>query len=71
MKLTQNVGTLDRIARVLVGIGLAAAVLAGAVVAPLAYVVATLAALMLATGLSGFCPIYALFGIRTCPVRRV
>lgn len=45
--------------------------LAGIVVAPLGYLVGLLSVIMLATGALGFCPIYALVGVRTCPIQRV
>ncbi|OGO54821.1 MAG: hypothetical protein A2V85_16710 [Chloroflexi bacterium RBG_16_72_14] len=70
MKLTQNVGTPDRIIRLLIGAALSAAVVAGVVTAPLAWVAGALAAIMLVTGATGFCPLYALFGIRSCPIQR-
>ena len=59
-----NVGGLDRILRVVVGLGLIAIVFVGpqtpwgwAGVVPLL------------TGLFGTCPLYTLLGIRTCPRR--
>jgi hypothetical protein len=70
VKLTQNVGTIDRIARLALAVVLGAAFLTGAVAAPLGYVAAVLAVTMLATALSGFCPIYSLLRIRTCPIQR-
>jgi hypothetical protein len=70
MKLTHNVGTPDRIVRLLIGAALSAAVVAGVVTAPLAWVAGALAAIMLVTGATGFCPLYALLGIRSCPIQR-
>jgi hypothetical protein len=58
-----NVGTIDRVLRVLVGlvlIALAATHMIGA----WGYV----GLIPLATGLFRFCPLYSLLGIRTCPV---
>jgi hypothetical protein len=71
MKLTQNVGTLDRIARLGLGAVLGVLFIAGIVAAPLSYLVGLLSVIMLATGALGFCPIYALVGVRTCPIQRV
>ncbi len=70
MKLTRNVGTIDRLVRFAIAAALAAAVLTGAVTAPLAWIAGVLALTMLLTGATGFCPLYALFGIKTCPVQR-
>lgn len=56
-----NVGTIDRIARIVIGLVLLALVFVGP---------KTLWGLIgivpLATGLFSFCPAYSLFGIRTC-----
>jgi len=41
----------------------------GAMNAPLLIVLLVVAAVMGVTALTGFCPLYALFGISTCPVR--
>lgn len=69
--MTRNMGTADRVARVVV-------------IAPLAIVLAALtgfasafgvillavAAIMLSTGVVGFCPLYAPFRFSTVPSRR-
>lgn len=65
MKFERNVGPADRIIRVLSGVAIAAALVAGAVAAPLAYVPATVSAILILTGIVGFCPIYALLKIST------
>lgn len=70
MKLTRNEGTPDRLIRVVLAVALGAALVAGAVAAPLAYVIAVVAALLLVTGVAGFCPLYAVLGLRTVPARR-
>ena len=58
---TLNVGNLDRLLRILAGIGLITLAVTGAVgawgyigVAPLL------------TGIAAYCPLYSLLGIRTC-----
>ena len=69
MKFSLNVGGLDRIGRVILGVVLIALayfdVLSGTV-AIVAYIVAVIA---LATGLIRFCPVNVLFGINTCKVK--
>ena len=70
MKLQRNVGTLDRVARLVLAAALGAAFVTGVVAPPVSYVAGVLAATMLATAATGFCPIYALLRIRTCPVQR-
>ena len=60
-----NVGSWDRVLRVVVGlvlIGLAAAGTVGWW--------GWLGVVPLATGLFGFCPAYTLLGIKTCPMKK-
>ena len=71
MQLNQNVGTLDRIARLGLGAVLGVVFLAGFVAIPLSWLVGVLSVIMLATGALGSCPIYTLLGVRTCPIQRV
>jgi hypothetical protein len=71
MNLTQNVGTLDRIARLGLGAVLGIVILAGIVASPLSWLVGALSVIMLATGALGYCPIYRIVGVRTCPIQRV
>lgn len=70
MKLSRNVGTADQVVRIVIGVLLAAALVAGIATGPLAYVAALLAAIMLVTGVVGFCPLYAILGLRTRPATR-
>jgi hypothetical protein len=70
MKLQKNTGNADRLIRLVIAAVLATVALAGVVAAPWSYVALALAGIMLATGLTGFCPIYAIFGISTCPRQR-
>jgi hypothetical protein len=65
MKLTTNEAPIDRIIRIVAGIGLAGLALAGAVAAPLLYVVWLVAAILLVTGVVGFCPLYAVLRVST------
>lgn len=65
MKLQQNMGPIDRALRVTVGVLLATAIVAGLVAAPWGYVAGALSAIMLLTGATGFCPLYAVFRIST------
>ena len=59
-----NEGGLDRALRIIAGL----AILSLAFVGPKT-AWAYLGFVPLATGLIGFCPAYALFGIRTCPAK--
>lgn len=59
-----NVGGIDRILRIVVGIALVAWALLGGPVW------AWIGVVPLATGLVGFCALYPLLGINTCPTKK-
>lgn len=59
-----NVGGIDKILRILVGLALVAWAIMGGPVWAWVGVVA------LGTGLIGFCPIYPLLGLNTCPMKK-
>ena len=65
MKLNINEAPIDRAIRIALGVALAAAALGGAVSAPLLYVAWPVAAIALATGIVGFCPLYAILRVST------
>jgi hypothetical protein len=67
MMMKQNMGAADRIIRV----GLAAVLgyLAFVTSGLWVWLTGGLAAVMLVTSAAGLCPLYALFGISTCPVK--
>ncbi|MFN7055575.1 DUF2892 domain-containing protein [Hyphomonas sp.] len=59
-----NEGTIDRALRIIVGVVLIAMVFTGPQT-PWGWI----GLVPLATGLIGWCPLYTLLGIRTCPVK--
>jgi len=59
----KNEGTIDRVLRVLVGLGLLSLAFVGPQT-PWGYV----GVVPLLTGLVGFCPLYTLLGMNTCPL---
>jgi Protein of unknown function (DUF2892) len=65
MKLTTNESPIDRIIRIVLGIGLAALALAGGLATPILYVAWLVAAVLVVTGIVGFCPLYAVLRIST------
>ncbi len=65
MQLSKNEAGLDRVIRIVAAAVLAALALAGVVTGTLANVAWVVAAILLVTGLVGFCPLYAIFRIRT------
>jgi Flp pilus assembly protein TadB len=65
MKLPTNESTIDRVLRIVLGLAVAAVSLAGAIVAPWLYVAWVVAAILVVTGIVGFCPLYAIFRLST------
>lgn len=61
MNFAKNVGSTDRIARIVLGLVLIALALTG-VFSPWGWI----GIVPLGTALVNFCPLYAIFGIRTC-----
>ena len=59
-----NVGNIERVVRVAVGLGLVAWALMGGPVW------AWIGVVPLATGLIGWCPVYPLLGMNTCPTKK-
>jgi hypothetical protein len=60
-----NVGGIDKILRIVVGLGLVAWALVGS-----GPVWAWIGVVPLATGLLNWCPAYTLFGMNTCPMKK-
>lgn len=58
----RNEGTIDRTLRVIAGLGILSLVFIGPQTAW-----GWLGIVPLATGLVGYCPVYSLLGMRTCP----
>lgn len=63
--MTRNEGTLDRGLRIVVGLVLLALVFVGPQT-PWGWI----GIVPLATGLIGWCPLYSLLGLSTCPMKR-
>ncbi|MBF9034389.1 DUF2892 domain-containing protein [Rhodobacterales bacterium HKCCE2091] len=70
--MTRNVGTVDRFLRALLGIVLLYLAFASGLPAfeagALKWIAAVVGVVMLVVAAVRVCPIYAIFGIRTCPV---
>ena len=59
-----NVGGFDKIGRIAIGIALIGLAATGNIGAW-----GFLGAIPLLTGISGYCPVYRVFGINTCPIQ--
>ncbi len=63
--MTQNIGSLDRIVRIVIGVALIAATLTGAI-----GVWGWVGVVPLVTALMGWCPPYAILGFSTCKMKK-
>lgn len=66
--MTVNEGSVDRIVRAVVGVALLAAWVFGWIGGTLAIVLGVVALVLLVTAAVGFCPLYRILGMSTCPV---
>lgn len=65
-----NVGNVDKVIRILLAVVFASLYFTNTVSGTVAYVVLGLAGVFLITSLVGFCPLYALVGLNTCPAKK-
>lgn len=63
----KNVGSTDRIVRVVLAIVFGVLYFSGTVTGTAGIVLAVLGAVFLLTAMVGFCPLYTLVGVNTCP----
>lgn len=63
----KNMGSTDKIIRVIFAAVFAALFFTGTVTGLAGYILLALGAIFVLTSLAGFCPIYALVGLSTCP----
>lgn len=63
----KNSGTIDRVLRIILGLALLSQVFYGPI-GPAVW--AWIGVVPLATGLMGWCPLYTLLGIKTCPTKK-
>ena len=66
--MVRNEGTVDRVVRVVVGLVLVAAWAFGWLTGTLAVVLGVVGIVLIGTGAVGFCPLYRVLGLSTCPV---
>jgi len=65
----KNMGTADRVFRVVVAAIIATLYFTGTLTGTLGLVLLVLAGVFVATSLVSFCPLYSLVGLSTCPVK--
>lgn len=66
--MVRNEGTVDRIVRVVLGVVLVAAWAFAWLTGTLAVVLGVVGIVLIGTGAVGFCPLYRMLGMSTCPV---
>ncbi len=66
----KNVGNADRLVRVLAAAIIATLYLTNVISGTVGLVLLVLAGIFVATSLISFCPLYAIFGISSCPVKQ-
>ena len=62
----RNMGTMDRIIRAAVAVGIAVLYFTGLISGTLAIILAVIAAVFLLTSMVGTCPAYSVLGVSTC-----
>jgi len=66
----KNVGNADRIIRVILAVVFAVLYFTGIVPGTVGLVLVALAGIFVLTSLIGFCPIYTIVGLNTCPAKK-
>lgn len=66
----KNMGTTDKAIRVLIAVLIAGLYFGNVITGTVGIVLLVLAVVFLLTSLAGFCPIYALLGMNTCPAKK-
>lgn len=64
----KNMGNLDRIIRVIIAAIAGVLYFTGVISGTLGLVLMILSAVFVVTSLVSFCPLYAIFGLKTCPI---
>lgn len=67
----KNMGSTDRLLRLIAAAAVVVLFLTNVITGTLAYVLLALAAVFVLTSAVGFCPLYAPFGFDTCPHKRL
>ena len=70
MIMKKNMGSADRIVRILIALLATYLYYAGIVTGTWGIMLIVVSVIFVLTSAVGFCPLYAVFGIRTCPVKK-
>ena len=66
----RNMGRIDKIVRFTIAVAIALLVYYEIIEGALSYILLTLAAVFVLTSLTGFCPLYGLFGLNSCKMKK-
>jgi uncharacterized membrane protein len=66
----KNIGSIDKVVRLLLAAILIVLFITNVVSGILGYVFLALALILVLTSLINFCPIWAIFGVNTCPAKK-
>jgi uncharacterized membrane protein YccC len=66
----KNMGSADRIIRVVIAVIISLLYFTNVISGTLGLVLMVLAVVFVLTSVVSFCPLYALFGISTCPIKQ-
>ncbi len=66
----KNMGSTDRIIRIIIAAVIAVLYYTGAISGTVGLILLVLAGVFVLTSLVSFCPLYAPFGINTCPAKK-
>jgi hypothetical protein len=67
--MTKNMGSADRIIRVIIAAIVSILYFTGTISGTIGIVLLVLAGVFVLTSMISFCPLYAPFGIKTCPIK--
>jgi hypothetical protein len=65
-----NMGNTDKVVRIMAAIIFASLYFTGTVTGTLGVILLVLGGIFVATSLISFCPLYSIFGLSTCPVKK-
>jgi len=66
----KNMGSTDRFIRIFIAIALLTTFYTDTVTGTLGYVMAAIAGVLILTTFISFCPLYTLFGMNTCKIKK-
>ncbi|WP_339656530.1 DUF2892 domain-containing protein [uncultured Maribacter sp.] len=66
----KNMGSTDRFIRIFIAVALLTTFYTDTVTGTLGYVMAAIAGVLILTTFISFCPLYTLFGINTCKIKK-